>query len=351
MNQGLAWSLAVGMPMVLGAALMQDPDAKPPGVVDAARAFLQSLPAELQAQAKAPLDDERRTKWNFVPQQYPGVSFAQMDDAQRRAARRLLRAVLSADGARKVEAIVDLEDVLREIESTGGRDASHRDPRRYWFLVFGEPAATSTWAFQVQGHHVSLHCTIERGALLAATPTFLGANPHEVKLGAHRGERVLGRAEDLARGFLALLDEAQFATALVAEKAPPDILLGPARTADGLGAPTGLPWTALTPLQQQMLWRLVEEFVDVHEGVFAAATKARIDTAGRDAIRFAWAGSRARTEGHYFRVQGPTFVLEWDNTQNDANHVHTVFRDLERDFGGDALREHLRRDHGVERGR
>jgi len=254
--------------------------------------------------------------------------------------------VLSTDGVRKVEAIVALEGVLREIESAGGRDASHRDPLRYWFLVYGEPKATGAWAFCVQGHHVSLHCSVEDGKLLAGTPAFLGANPHEVRTGAHRGERVLGRAEDLARGYLALLDDAQFEKALIAAKAPPDILLGPKRPADGLGAATGLPWTAMTPLQQQMLWRLIEEFVDVHEGSFAAATKARIDAHGRAGIHFAWAGGRARTEGHYFRVQGPSFVLEWDNTQNEANHVHTVFRDLERDFGGDALRAHLERDHG-----
>ncbi len=254
--------------------------------------------------------------------------------------------MLSARGFAKTTAITQLEDLLRAMEGRGGGDVSHRDPKRYTLLVCGEPSTDGAFAVRMQGHHVSLHFTFFAGWLVGATPHFLGSNPHEQREGPHAGERVLADEEDLARALLASCDAAQRAAAIVAAKAPPDILLGPAAAFSALGTPKGLAATAMNAAQREQLWRLVETFANDLRGEFAAQELARL-TPQRDALHFAWAGGTERGQGHYWRVQGKTFALEYDNTQNDANHVHVVWRDLERDFGVDPLRAHLEAAHGA----
>jgi hypothetical protein len=345
MQPALAFGLVTALGLACGIALFQEPRTAPPPLADAAAAFLAALPPELQKRASAPFDEQVQHQWHYVPQDYPGVMFGDLDAAQRARAMALLQAVLSARGIGKVEAIMALEDVLAELER--GHGGPTRDPKRYWLQVLGTPKADSAWAFRLQGHHVSLHFAAIGSRLVGATPMFLGANPHEVPSGPHAGERVLGREEDLARGLLALLTDEQRTRATIAAKAPADIVLGPARPADGLGAPQGLPYSAMDPLQQQMLLRLVDEFVQNRSRESADAEWQRIRAHGLDGICFAWAGGTGRTQGHYFRIHGPLFVIEYDNTQNDANHVHTVWRDLEHDFGGDPLREHYAREHGL----
>lgn len=311
-----------------------------------AQEFLRGLAPAQRELAAAPLASPARTEWGFVPRRYPGVGFGDLDEGQMQRARALLAAALSAQGLGKVEAIVALEEVLRELESTPERPAAHRDPARYWLQVFGTPRPEGGWAFRLQGHHVSLHFAVVDDRLVAATPMFLGANPHEIRRGPRRGERVLAREEDLARGLLALLGDRQLDAAVIAATAPRDVFLGPDRAAGWLGAPRGIAHRDLDALQQGMLWRLIEEYVHNRRGPAAARELARIDAAGRDAIHFAWAGSTRRGQGHYYRIHGPTFVIEYDNTQDDANHVHTVYRDLEHDFGVDLLREHYEHGHG-----
>jgi hypothetical protein len=346
-QSGLAFVVTAFLSGTLGIALMQAPAHRGGGeLVTAAQQFLVALPERLREKASAPLGDPARLEWHYVPREYPGVALFELDDTQRGKADALLRAVLSAQGIRKVEAILALEDVLKEVERQRGQSGASRDPLRYWLQVFGTPDAQAPWAFRLQGHHVSLHFTVERGALCAATPTFLGSHPHEVPSGPHRGERVLGRIEDLARGLLATLTDGQMATAVIAAQAPPDVVAGPGRDA-GKEAPQGLVAAAMDATQQDLLWRLVREFVEDHEGAFAASVLQRIDAAGRGKLHFAWAGSTQRGQGHYFRVHGPTLWIEYDNTQDGSNHVHALYRDLERDFGGDPLRLHLERDHGV----
>lgn len=312
----------------------------------AARSFLGSLPAELRARAVRPLADAEHARWAFVPGDYAGVPFGALDAAQTDAARGLLRSALSARGYDKAMAIVELENVLRRLESRDGRDAAHRDPARYAVLVFGEPTDGGTWNWRVQGHHVSLRFFVVEGAFAGCTPAFLGSNPHEVRDGDGAGRRVLGAEEDLARAFLLLCDAEQLGSVVLAGEAPADILLGPSRAADFLGAPRGLAWSAMGEGQRALLWRLVEEYARNLRGPLAEAELARIEAQGRDGIHFAWCGGRERGQPHYYRIHGPRFVIEYDNTQNGANHVHTVWRDLDRDFGGDPLRRHLEEEHG-----
>ncbi len=315
-------------------------------VARAATAFLDALPVDVRKQAQRALDDAERTSWNFVPGRYAGVELGSLDADQKQKAHDVLRAMLSVRGYGKTLAIVAIENVLHELEVKAGRDASHRDPDRYALLVCGQPAALGSYSVRFQGHHVSLQVAVRQGQLVGHTPQFLGSNPHEVLDQQKARRRVLGAEEDLARAFLLLLDEAQLARAVIAAEAPDDIVLGPGKPPATLGERRGLPWSAMNETQRGVLWRLIEEYAHVQRAEFATAELARIKAHGLDELSFAWAGGFQRGQGHYYRIHGVHFAIEYDCTQNDSNHVHTVWRDFEHDFGADPLREHLEQQHG-----
>lgn len=305
-------------------------------MASAARNFLGTLTPELRATAVLPFDGPARTDWHFVPRKRPGVEFGDLNDIQRGAAHALLRSALSTSGYLKVMGIVELEGVLREMESNPGRDAG-----RYTIAVYGDPAGKSPWGWRIEGHHVSLNFTSDTRELVATAPSFLGAHPAEVKTGARAGWRVLAAEEDLGRELVKSLSTEQLARAVFSPTAPAEIVLGPGRNVDRL-EPAGLAWAGMTQGQRDLLWRLVREYAENLEHDLASTQLARITDAGVEKIAFAWAGGLEGGQGHYYRVQGPTFVIEYDNTQNNANHVHTVWHDMERDFGRDLLGEHYR---------
>ncbi|MCB9885259.1 MAG: DUF3500 domain-containing protein [Planctomycetes bacterium] len=349
MQHGLSLAVTILLTATSGVALWPQPVHAAGGaeaVAAAASAFLGKLSPEQRQLAQRALDDAERTSWNFVPGRYAGIELGALDAAQDTAARALLASMLSTAGFAKVTAITRLEDVLRAIESAGGHDASHRDPGRYALLVCGEPAAAGTFMVRFQGHHVSLQVSVHEGAVVSCSPRFLGTNPAEVPSGERRGQRVLGAEEDLARAFLLMLDEAQLQRAVIAATAPADVLLGPGQAPAKLGARRGVAWKDLDDGQRAVLWRLVEEFAHVLRSDVADGELARIKSRDLDELSFAWAGGRERGQGHYYRIHGTFFAVEYDNTQNGANHVHTVWRDFEHDFGGDLLRKHLREQHG-----
>ncbi|MFY9341015.1 MAG: DUF3500 domain-containing protein [Planctomycetota bacterium] len=338
--------LAFGSLLLVGCAAApgSGPDPAVADVAASTRAFLAALPAELRERACRPFADTARTAWHFVPGRYDGVEFGALDAAAMERAQALLRTLLSPAGHAKTMAIVQLENVLRELEGRSGRDVSHRDPGRYALLVCGEPDAAGTFAVRLQGHHVSLHFTFADGLLVGATPHFLGSNPHEQREGPAAHSRVLAEEENLVRALLTSLDAAQQVRTLLSATAPPEVFLDPAASFAQLGPPAGLPASAMTEAQRDLLWRLIEVFAHHLRGEFAAQELARLQPQFADAT-FAWAGGFERDEGHYWRIQGRTFAIEYDNTQNNANHVHTVWRDLERDFGGDLLRQHHASEH------
>jgi hypothetical protein len=204
--------------------------------------------------------------------------------------------------------------------------------------IFGPPSKDAPWGWRFEGHHLSLNYTSVTDEL-AATPAFFGANPAEVPRGDRKGWRLLAAEEDRARALLGLLDDAQRAQAVIATAAPRDVITGADRHAR-LERFEGLPASAMTPAQRDTLLRLVEEYVHNMPPDVAAAQWAKMEEAGLDKLHFAWAGSARRGEGHYYRIHGPTLLIEYDNTQNDANHVHSVWRDLDDDFGEDLLRKH-----------
>jgi hypothetical protein len=281
-----------------------------------------------------------------------GLPLKDMTEPQRKLAHEVLRTVLSQRGYTITHAIMnDLEAILRDTEAAarakaeasgrgGGRGGQIRDPELYFFTVFGTPGPKGAWGLRVEGHHISLHFTVANGNAVAAAPTFFGSNPAEVREGPKQGYRALDKEQDAGRALVMALDEGQRKSAIVAETAPNDILTMTNVTVEPL-TPAGVLASAMTPKQRELLMQLVEVYTSQMAADTASERLAEIKKAGVEKIGFAWAGPVEPGQRHYYRVQGPTFLIEFDNTQNNGNHIHSVWRDFESDFGRDLLREHL----------
>jgi hypothetical protein len=310
----------------------------------AATQFLDSLSPDQKAKASFPFDGEERLRWHFIPNEtFPrkGLMIKDMNEAQRRLAHDLLRSGLSARGYLKVTSIIELEDILKAIE-TGGKMA--RNKEEYWFSVFGTPAAKGRWGWRVEGHHVSLRFAVADGAVgnnISTSPMFLGSNPAEVRDGEKKGLRVLADEEDAARALLMALPANLQTQAIVNAVAPGDILTMNKNDITPLPE-QGVAYGAMGSQQQALLTKLIEAYTSNMEADLAAERMARIKGAGIDKVRFAWLGETEKGKKHYYSVQGPTFLIEYDNTQNNGNHIHSVWRDFNGDFGRDILREHLK---------
>lgn len=311
--------------------------------VKAAKEFIALLDAPLREQACMSWEDAERFNWHFVPRERKGLPLRAMNKAQRAKAYELLKSCMSAEGYKKAAAIVEMELVLRVLEGRGDSD-EYRNPGKYYFTIFGEPGARNPWGWRMEGHHLSLNFSALDGALVSGTPSFMGSNPAVVPEGPKKGLQILREETELGFQLLNSLEQEQLKVALVAEKAPADIITGNKRTA-WLQDPPGLSFTQLKPAQQQLLKKLLAVYIDRYTKLMADILLKEIEQAGWDKLHFAWAGSRAAGTGHYYRVQGPTFIVEYDNTQNGANHVHTTFRDLKNDFGDDVLKQHYDKAH------
>lgn len=286
-----------------------------------------------------PMDASERENWHYVPRSRKGVPLGDMTDAQRKLARQLLAAGLSQRGQLQVEAIIALENVLAGIEGS-----SRRDPQIYYFTVFGSPAADAAWGWRVEGHHLSINFTIAANRI-SATPLFFGADPAEVRIEhVQKGRRALAAEEDLGRALVKSLDATQRKVAIISARAPSDIFTRADRAVKPLD-PAGLAFAEMTPAQQAALRQLVEVYAGRLPGPLADTELKKIATLGWGRVHFAWAGGLEPGGGHYYRIQGPAFVIEYDNTQDGANHIHTVWRNFEGDFGRDLLREHYQRGH------
>lgn len=326
-------------------------------MASAATKFLESLTPEQRQRATFAFEGDERTHWNFIPTElFPrkGLAVKEMSQSQRKLAHDLLKAGLSQRGYMTATQIMDLENVLAALEAAQRAAAPQpppanpppvfvRDPERYFFSIFGTPSTRNTWGWRVEGHHVSLHFTVVNGSLIAGAPTFFGTNPAEVRAGPKKGTRVLGPAEDAARSLVESLDSTQRQKAIIQTTAPNDIVTMTKVKIDPL-SPEGIPASALNASQRAQLEKLIDVYTGLMADDIAADRLARIEKAGWDKVAFAWAGSLERGQKHYYRVQGPTFLIEYDNTQNDGNHVHSVWRDFNGDFGEDLLREHI---HGT----
>jgi len=303
---------------------------------EAAEHFLAALTPAQKAKATFDLRDAERRNWNFVPLARAGLPIKEMSPAQRLLAHALLASALSQRGYLKATTIMSLDEVLRDLEH--GRGPT-RDPELYYVSIFGKPGGLDAWAWRVEGHHLSLNFAVAASGGVAMTPSFFGANPAEVLQGPRAGLRVLGVEDDLGRELVKSLNEEQRKIAIYTNVAPREIITGNARKANAL-TPTGLSAAKMNAAQRKVLQQIIEEYVRRYRPELADADLKKIAAAGRRNLYFAWAGGVEPGQGHYYRVQGPTFLMEFDDTQNNANHIHTVWRDLENDFGEDLLREH-----------
>lgn len=331
-------------PLLLLPALCLGLLAKPADdMVLAAQNFLSALSPEQRAKASFPFESEERTGWNFTPVERRGLPLKEMESAQRHLAYGLLSTALSQEGMVKALTIMSLERILQDIEGPGRKFP--RDPELYFVTLFGTPSKDGTWGWRVEGHHLSVNLTLSKGEVVSAAPHFMGTNPGEVRTGPRAGLRVLAGEEDLGRELVTSLTPDQRKVAVIDTKAPDDILTGNQRIADA-GQPRGILWKDLDAAQQRLATKLIREYAERLRGKLAEKDLKAIEAAGHDGIRFAWAGGLEKGSRHYYRVHGPTFLIEYDNTQNDANHVHAVWRGLKDDFGRDVLGEHLRGSHG-----
>jgi hypothetical protein len=316
-------------------------------MADAANKFLSTLTPEQKQTASFAFDNvKERERFGFVPtEMHPrvGLTIEKMTEPQRQAAHNLLKTGLSQKGYMTASAIMELESILNLIENPPGAKPGklERNPLKYYVWVFGTPAAKGTWGWKVEGHHLSLNFTVVGGHnMVSAAPHFFGSNPAEVMDGPKKGLRVLAFEEDPARELVTSLDESQRAKAIINTTAPNDIVTRAEGTVSPL-TPTGIAVTDLQPKQREMLMRVVDAYVSVMAPDIAADRMAALKKAGLDKLTFAWAGELERGKRHYYRVQGPTFLIEFDNTQNNGNHVHSVWRDFNGDFGRDILKEHV----------
>lgn len=305
-------------------------------MAQAATRLLESLSPEQRKTATFDFKDNERFNWHFIPRPRKGVTLKEMTEPQRELARALLKSGLSDRGNQTVLTIMSIEQILHDIEQGKG---PKRDVDMYYWSVFGAPGQKDPWGWRVEGHHCSLNFTVIGDKGIAAGPAFLGSNPAEVREGARKGLRALAAEEDQGRALVKSLSEEQQKKAIINATAPKDVVTGAARQAV-LKDFQGIPVTQMTEPQKAALMELIGVYAHRLRKEIADDDLARIAKAGIGKVYFAWAGSIEPGQGHYYRIHGPTFLIEYDNTQNNANHVHSVWRDLENDFGGDLLRSH-----------
>jgi hypothetical protein len=309
---------------------------------NAASAFLKSLPADLRVTAIFPLDAPERLVWNFVPMERVGVSLLKLDDTQSELLGPLLATALSPEGLLAARGVMKHENILRRVETEAGvANASRRDPGLYYTVIFGKPAAGAPWTWRFEGHHLSINVSELPGEAPIVAPMFVGANPARVLAGPNAGFRLLAAEEDLGRELVTLLPAERRRTATIRETAFSEILTGNDPKVQKLEL-EGLAAADMSAEEKAQLRRLIELYLGRMTEASARNARLRLDRAGFEKVRFAWAGGIEPGQPHYYRVHGPTLLIEYDDTQNNANHIHTVYRDLENDFGGDALRAHYR---------
>jgi hypothetical protein len=299
--------------------------------------FLDSLTTQQRSKALKGFDDTYRTNWRYVPASREGINLGEMTPEQVVLASALLKASLSDSGYKKTEVIKSLEDVLYELENKN----AGRDKRLYTFTFFGQPSPKESWGWRYEGHHLSLNFTFKNGVLVSSTPQFFGSNPAEVPSGPQKGLRALPLEQDLGFQILNSMTPDQLKAAVLPGNAPPDIITGNSRKV-AIQEKLGVPYSALNASQRKMLMNLVKAYADCHS---AQETKRRLGRVEPNSLVFAWIGGTKPGIGHYYRVQGSKFLIEYDNIQNNANHIHAVWRDFDGDFGEDMLAEHYEQSH------
>jgi hypothetical protein len=329
--RGIKASLVLASMAVVGLALWAGAYVDQTGsrMAAAADRFLVSLSSDQATKARFEFNAPERLDWHFIPRPRKGLPIKELKPEQRALAFGLIQSGLTGSGFLKATSIMSLEAVLRELEQGSGPT---RDPELYFLTIFGAPSDRGKWGWRVEGHHLSLNFALEDGKIVAATPAFFGANPAEVRQGPRQGLRTLAEREDRALRLLQALDENQRKSAVVSPEAPRDI-----RAANTPQPPTeaavGVAYADLNRDQQAMFRALFESYAEDMPDEVSRAWLGEIRQAGFGAIKFSWTGPADRGQGHAYRIQGPTFLIEFNNTQNGANHIHSVWRNMLGDFG------------------
>ncbi|WP_461141148.1 DUF3500 domain-containing protein [Spirosoma pomorum] len=316
---------------------------------EAVQAFLRELTPEQRKLATYQFADDERYNWHFVPRDRKGLALKQMTAEQRKLAMALIKTGMSQTGYDKAVDIMAMENVLRVVENRSDTD-TYRDPDNYAFTVFGDPATPAEpWGWRVEGHHLSLNFSSLTGQVLSVSPMFLGSNPGEVRAEVpQKGKQILRQETQLAFALLATLTGEQRKKAILAPVAYREIITGNSRKAS-MERMDGLPMANMTPEQQTLFLNLLQVYLNNYRVTLANQQMGRIKKAGLDQLRFGWAGDLTpevgEGKGWYYRIHGPMLLIEYDNSQTSANHIHTIVRDLTNDFGEDLLREHYNRQH------
>ena len=308
-------------------------------MAEACRKWVDSLNPEQKAKATYHYLDGERQFWYYPPLNRHGLPLRDMTPEQRDLAYGIMESSLDAQAYEQAKAIIDHELILGPLEKERGIESFVRDPMLYYWTVFGEPGGEEPWGWRAEGHHVSLHFSVWDEEVTAVTPFFFGANPAEVPHGPEQGKRILGDREDLAIELMATMTDEQRAKAIIHENAPWDILTynttkAPVHQGEGLSA------TEMTGEQKEILLALITEYVNQVRTDVAHERLEAIKENGLDHFRLVWAGATDRSRDHYYRIHGGNFLIEFDNIQDGANHIHSVWRDVENDFANDVLRDH-----------
>jgi hypothetical protein len=307
------------------------------GMVEAARIFLEGLTPSQRQSATFEFEDEERKNWHYVPKSRQGITWEALSPEQREKAITLFKTALSEQGYQKTREIMELELVLRALENRPPDDRV-RHPELYYLSIFGAPDPGEPWGWRFEGHHISFNFSAATGEL-AVTPAFLGSNPANVPSGPKKGQRILHMEEDLARQLMGKFSAEQLEKTIITDRAPRDIITGADREV-ALSKYEGLPLSEMNESQRRTFEQLIRVYFDNMKPSIALRQWQRLEKAGLDNLYFAWAGSLEPGQGHYYRIHGPTLLIEYDNTQNNANHIHTVWRDPANDFGEDLLKKH-----------
>jgi len=311
-------------------------------LVSSATTFLNSLDPKLKSKIQYVIDDNERFNWHFVPRQRNGVALRDFSPQQYQMVMTMLKTSLSEQGYVKATGIVALENVLREIENRGSND-TYRDPLNYYVTIFGTPSKDKPWGWRFEGHHVSVNFMSDKNEIVSSTPSFFGSNPGIVPRGEQKGKELLKQETDLGFELLNALSADQKKKAVFADKALPEIVMSDRLKAERI-EPLGISYKELKSDQQKVFMSLLEVYINNYQFGFANTLMSKIKKAGVENLSFAWAGESKPGNGTYYRIQGPMLLIEYDNTQNNANHVHTAVRDLNNDFAEDILREHYKKE-------
>lgn len=299
--------------------------------------FLKSLDEQQLEKAQMSFDDNSRDVWHFLPGKFwprKGILLKDLNQQQKELTYILLRDHLSEAGFKKILSIIDLENVLVEM----GQDKDFRDPDKYFVAIYGDPAKDKLWAWSFEGHHLSLNFTIS-DKKVSMTPRFIGANPATIAVGKRKGERPLAKEEDMGFQLLNSMDSNQRLKTIFNTKSYFEIVTSNA-TEVGPLRPVGIKYSELKKSQQEHLLELIQVYLSAMPEDIAAKRLEEIEKEKLSEIRFGWAGATTFGKGHYYRIQGQSFLIEFDNTINKANHIHTVWRDFDGDFGKDVIKEH-----------